>query len=352
MLLYPGCYGCCYNNTGSQLDSSTWDTIKTYWLQKGISWHGPDKNSVVRLDNGSRLKLQTMAVRNAQLLAGPEWSFIAIDEAHIMVQEYWDVVKARARRPLGSRKVRVYGLSVSPGHYLVEEFVTSKKPGYDSIEFTTYENAHNLPEGQIERYEVMFPEGPLRDRYMLGKIVAVEGTVYSQLVNNLEDYLIDPADIPKLDAWCYGQDLGTVDPHVLLEGGLRGSTLYVTREYYQAGLDIEQHLPHLRSMYQTGWPIFSDHSATQHSIMKRHGFNVVRAYKEVDEGIQLVRNRIHLNGLRISKDCKHLIREICNYRLKSLPSGKEVPEHEFSHTNDALRYLVAGIDKDTLTEYI
>lgn len=351
MLIFPGCYGCCYNNTGSQLDSSTWDTIKIYWLEKGIPWIGPDKNSIVTLPNGSRLKLQTMAVRNEQLLAGPEWSFIAIDEAHLMKQAYWDVVKVRARRKNGSRKVRVYGLSVSPGNYLVDEFCTSGKTGYGSIEFTTYENKANMPEGQIAKYEAMFPKGTaLHDRYMLGMITAVEGTCYSMLVNNLEDYLVDDADVPTVGmVAAYGQDLGVIDPHVLLEGKVGcGDTLYITREYYVAGLDINQHIPSLKVMYEQGAPVFSDHSATQHSIMRTAGFNMVKAFKEVDPGIQLVHNRINLKAIKIARSCVHLIKELCLYQIKALPSGKEVPVHEHSHCPDALRYLIAGIDQPSL----
>jgi len=349
MLLFPSSFGCVYLNTGSQLDSSAWEEIKGYWVDKGIPWSGPNINGVVTVPNGSRLKLQTLAVRNEQLLAGPEWSWIAVDEAHLMKQEYWDVLKTRARRKVGSRKVRVYGLSVSPGHYLVDEFVTNADEHHGCIQYTTYENAHNLPEGQITKYENQFPAGPLRDRYMLGKITAVEGTAYTELVEHLDDYLIDPKAIPSLDNYGYGQDLGLVDPHVLLEGGLgHDGILYIIREYYQAGMDIIQHLPFLKDMYREGWPVFSGHSATQHSLMKREGFNMFNAYKEVDEGIQLVRNRIHLKGLKISKACKNLIREICNYKIKALPSGKEVPEHDFSHSPDALRYLIAGIDRDSI----
>lgn len=351
MLQYPGCYGCCYNNTGGQLASSTWDAIKIYWLDKGISWKGPGQASVVTIPNGSRLKLQTMAVQDEQFLAGPEWSFIAIDEAHKMKQPYWDVVKVRARRKHGSRKVRVYGLSENPAHYLVQEFVKAGHPGYGSIEFTTYENARNMPEDQIAKYEVDFPPGTERHkRYMLGQICAVEGTCYPQLVGNLDDYLIDADQVPEsAKLYIYGQDLGTVDPHVLLEGRLSlGDVLYITREYYQGNMNILKHIPALRDMWVQG-PIYSDHSAERLSILEDHGFNIVRAYKSINAGIDMVHRRLNLHGIKIVRTCTNLIREICSYKLTVLPSGKEVPEHEFSHCPDALRYMICGLDGHDIT---
>lgn len=353
MLVYPGCFGCLYLNTGSQLDSAAWEEIKKYWVDKGISWSGPNINSVVTLGNGSRLKLQTLAVRNEQLLAGPEWSFIAVDEAHLMKREYWDVLKSRARRKYGSRKVRVYGLSVGPGEYLVDEFIHNDDPDYDTIAFTTYDNAANLPPGQIEKYEKMYPEGPMRDRYMLGKIVPVEGVAYRHLVSNMDRFLVSPDDIPtdRIQAWLYGQDLnmGGPDPWVMLEGGIGpGNILYITKELYRPAATYNELKTELRDLYRDGWPIASDHGAHVHALMVQDGFNMVKAQKDVDLGIQTVRHRIELDGIRISKDCVNLIREISNYKIKALPSGKEVPEHKYSHSPDALRYMVMMLDKPSI----
>ena len=126
--------------------------------------------------------------------------------------------------------------------------------------------------------------------------------------------------------------------------------LWVTQEYYKAGLDIVQHLPALHSMYSQG-PIHSDHSATQHSIMLREGFQMVKAMKDHGKGFEMVASRFLLDDIRISSDCVHLIEELYLYCWKDLPnSEREQPEHKYSHAPDALRYMIAGLDGDSIID--
>ena len=103
-------------------------------------------------------------------------------------------------------------------------------------------------------------------------------------------------------------------------------------------------------MYRPGWPVFSDHSATQHSIMREEGFNMVNADKaDRDLGIQKVQARFNLKGIKISRECPNLIHELFNYTMRpATVNGKEEPDHKFSHAPDALRYGICGIDTQSI----
>ena len=85
--------------------------------------------------------------------------------------------------------------------------------------------------------------------------------------------------------------------------------------------------------------------------MSRDGFHMLKAMKDVQPGIQMVAHRMLLGGIRVSTDCPHLIEELYNYCWKDLPnSPREDPEHKWSHAPDALRYMIAGVDGETIID--
>lgn len=364
---------CCWFPGGSfpllcndhvQLRDSTLETLFRYLHQIRCPFNYQKVEKIITFPNRSTVHGLTFE-KDKTSLKGAEWDGGFVDEAdgRNTTEEKFDYLVDSCRGKTKSlaelqglpesqwpvyRRIRVACNPVPPGHFLAKRFFIDKRKNHTGYKVSTYDNEANLPPDYIENLEAKYPPGTdEHKRWMLGEMVTLQGAVYKSFDEN---NIVRPEDIPELNSYFYGQDLGVNDPHVLLEFGVDNTgCLYVTREYCKAGMDIVQHMPLMRPMYRTGWPIFSDHSATQHSIMKREGFNMVKAYKDVQDGIQMVSSRIIANTIKISTDCNRLIEDMYNYAWRDASNAaEERPDHKFSHCPDALRYGVCGVDKSSI----
>lgn len=349
--LFPrGRFALCCNDY-EQLRDATHETLTNYLYDIGCPYTYNKNDKTLTLPNGSTIHELTLN-KDKTALKGPEWDGVFFDEADgkHTTEDKFDYLVDSCRGKIGDRRIRVSCNPVPPGHFLAKRFFIDPKKDHKGYRVSTYDNADNLPVDYIPRMEAKYPPGTdEHKRWMMGELVSLAGSIYPMFG---PDFIIDPEEVPKsADAIAYGLDLGTIDPTVLLEGRLsQGGVLYVTDEYYLGGKDIVEHIPALRNLYKGHNVIFSDHSATAHSILLREGFNVVKAYKDVERGIQMVKSRFHLKAIKISTNCQNLINDMYNYCWRDLPnSAREEPEHKYSHGPDALRYLTAGIDfEDTL----
>jgi len=145
----------------------------------------------------------------------------------------------------------------------------------------------------------------------------------------------------------YGADWGfSVDPTVLVRCYLDGRTLYIDREAYRVGCEIDN-TPALFDKVQGSrkWPIRADSARPETiSYMNRHGFNVVPALKgagSVEDGIEFLKS----HDIVVHPDCRHTIDELSLYSYKvDKMTGEVLPllEDDKNHVIDALRYALEG----------
>lgn len=355
---YPGCELAITNNSYKQLKRSTHKEVVKYLeaIKCPYRYHKTDK--VFWFPNGSTINELTLE-GDPMDQKGPEWDAIYIDEADKTSVDHWDVLVDRARgkrrwaedgygnrMPVVNHRIRAACNPVSPGHHLAERFALNPLPEHKFYKVTTYDNAANLPADYIPRLESKYKPGTTaHSRWLLGEIISLEGAIYPEFG---PDCLCTLDDVPQsARLWIGGIDHGTVDPFVLLVGVVTpAGILYVVDEYYMPGLTIMQHEPEMRGRFPMQTPLWADHSAERNKTLRDMGYNVLNAYKSVHEGIDLVRARFLMDGIRIvAERCPHLVHELYNYLWKSGASRtKEEPEHRYSHAPDALRYLVCGLD--------
>jgi len=181
--------------------------------------------------------------------------------------------------------------------------------------------------------------------YGLGQLGEVEGKIYKdwKIIDEIDHharierygldfgYSNDPSSIVAI----YYYDGGYILDEVLYEKGVHNKRLAETIE--------NQERPAL---------IIAD-SAEPKSIdeIMGYGLNIAGAEKgrdSVNNGIQLVQD------LRISvtKRSTNIIREYRNYLWKTDKDGKvlNIPEHQFSHSMDAIRYALTSIQKNQFKE--
>ena len=340
---------CVVCNDHVQLRESTLAALEGYLNDIGCPYKYHKQNKIITFPNGSTIALLTFE-KDKTALKGPEWDACFIDEADgkNTTEDKFDYLIDSVRGKLGDCSITICCNPVYPGHFLAKRFFEEKWDDHKGWMVSTYMNEANLKAGYIKRLETKYGHGSDEwKRMMMGQLINMKGAVYKMFG---DEHIVKPSEVPDAKAILYGQDLGKHDPHVLLEGHIDSlGVLYIAREYYCPHKDIVEHLPDLKNMYQAGWPVFSDHSANIQSIMLNEGFNWVNAFKEKEHGIQMVASRFLAGTLKISTDCKNLIRELYRYLWRPpTPGGKEETYHEFSHAPDALRYMVAGLDKESL----
>jgi phage terminase large subunit len=161
-----------------------------------------------------------------------------------------------------------------------------------------------------------------------------------------KNWKIEEFDEPADATYYYGGDWGfSVDPSVLVRCHLDGRKLYISREAYQIGVEID-HLPQLFDQVPGArdWTITADSARPETiSYLQRHGFpKMVAAVKgkdSVKEGV------IFLQGydIVVHPRCAHAINELTHYSfVVDKASGMVTPKlaDKKNHVIDSLRYAV------------
>ena len=170
----------------------------------------------------------------------------------------------------------------------------------------------------------------------------VDGIIFERF--RVEDFDVEPLrSDPKLIG-CYGLDFGFTDPTAFVACIVdqANKNIYVFDEWYARGQTNEKIAQKIKEMGYGSECIIAD-SAEPKSIVElgEKGLRVEGSRKggdSVNHGIQLLQNYTFI----IKPKCKEVYREISNYCWAKDRNGKSTdkPDHEFSHTMDAIRYAV------------
>lgn len=161
-----------------------------------------------------------------------------------------------------------------------------------------------------------------------------------------KNWRIDDFDTPEDATFLYGGDWGySVDPSVLVRCYVVGRTLYIDREAYKIGVEVD----HLPALFDTvpgsrDWTITADSARPETiSYLNRHGFpKLVAAVKgkdSVKEGVIFLQNY----DIVVHPRCIHTIDELTMYSFKiDKMTGLVTPvlEDKKNHVIDSLRYAV------------
>lgn len=166
------------------------------------------------------------------------------------------------------------------------------------------------------------------------------------------NWRVEPFETPYDAEFRFGADWGfSVDPTVLIRAWLKGRTLYVDREAYSVGCEIDD----TPALFDTvpgsrNWLITADSSRPETiSYMSRHGFRISKALKgpgSLEEGVQFLKSF----DIVVHPDCKHTIDELSLYSYKTDKLTDEVMpvlEDKENHVIDALRYALEALRRAT-----
>lgn len=229
-------------------------------------------------------------------------------------------------------------------------FYTEMLPNRKDIDFITltYKDNEALDKGTIDEIESHKHNVQWWKVYGLGQLGEVEGKVYKDwdIIDEiprfarLERYAIDfgYSNDPTAIVAIYYYDGGYIIDEIAYSKLLANKMI--------ADIIKNQPIPQVLTIADSAEPKSIDDIKTQ-------GINIVGSEKGKDSvlnGIQLVQDQ----RISLTKRSVNLIKEYRNYLWKVDKDGKilNVPEHEFSHGMDAIRYGLSSIIKKPVVKNI
>ena len=173
-------------------------------------------------------------------------------------------------------------------------------------------------------------------------------------------YSIKSFATPEDARFYFGADWGFAnDPTAIIRCFIQDNCLYIDREAYGIGVDIDDLARHEgeygRSMFDEipesrRWPIYADSARPETiSYVKQRGFQIKGAEKwkgSIEDGIAYLRS---FEKIFIHERCKHMIQEASLYKYKiDNKTGDILPviEDKNNHCWDAVRYALSPYIKN------
>jgi len=324
---------------------STIPKVIEYFDEIGLWYNYIEWQSIVKFDNGSWFKFQSLDVSDKEL-EGSEIGALAVDEISSCPMTRVKSLRNRCRRFKTSRRQLFCGNPPEYGSWLEGAFIPKEgvKPWGKVVTASTYENKL-LPADYIEQLEAThIPGSNGHKRMMLGMFgIPAEGAVYSNF--NPAVSLIDQDQIEwdKVAGFITAIDLGHSDPFVALYAAVMDNNdIVIFDEYYSTTPKLlSAHAVAIRARYRGG--IFvCDYGAQQRMELAALGIRTQTVNKDILMGIHSVRARMSNGTIKIVRGrCPNLLHELPAYVWEG---GDKIKAISGDHALDAMRYIVARLD--------
>ena len=276
------------------------------------------------------------ADRPESLEGGQYWA-AWLDEGGQMTYWLWVVIQAR----LGQHQGRCL-ITTTPyaTNWLKKEWYDRWRAGdadYAVIQWPSDANPA-YPRAELLRAKATLAPAIFEMRY-LGQFRQMEGLVYPEFVN----CIADNREVPEGWRRVGGIDWGFSAPTVVLTGAVDADdVLWIYHEWAKPGTVAAERTAQLKPQVAY-YADPADKTAAEE--VRRLGGLVREANNAVAEGIARVTARIRTGRLKVMRDaCPVLIDEAEMYHYKE-DDESDKPVKEADHAMDALRYLIAGLDR-------
>lgn len=291
----------------------------------------------IKLVNGSLIFLKGWEA--VETLRGQKFDLIVLDEVASM-KNFWMEWQEVLRPTLTDTKGEGLFISTPKGynHFYDLFNLQEKDSDYKSFHYTSYDNPH-LPFEEIEKAKQEFNEDRFAQEYM-ADFRKTQGLVYKEFDRTKHVYTdetFNPVD--RL----VGIDWGYTNPTAIYL--LQKDTdrhYWISSEYYRTGRTTEEIIEYAKSL--RGNKYYPDPAEPDRlEIARRAGLNVREVSKDVEAGINAVRDLLKQSRLHIHSSCVNLISEFETYRYPDKKPEKNEPEEpikENDHGLDAVRYVL------------
>lgn len=246
----------------------------------------------------------------------------------------------------------------SPYHYIKTDYIDKAVEDVCRVFSFTIDDNPNLPSDYVIQLKKEF-SGLWYDRFILGKWVLAEGTVYD-MWNEARfcistSTLLKKAGKPQFRNYVVGVDYGTSNPTSFLMVGFDSydGPKYVVKEYYHDGrkngqkTDAQYRVDLLDFIqgYNVTAIVLDPSAASFKTELRSHGVITRDANNSKIDGIRYVSSLLNQDKLFIDYSCFNLKKEFTAYvwDQNAQKRGLDEPIKEFDHALDALRYALYTI---------
>lgn len=282
---------------------------------------------------------------SAALIQGSTLAGVLLDEAALMPRSFVEQACARCSVP-GSR-LWLNCNPEGPQHWLYREWILKARERRTLYLHFTMEDNPALSRQIKARYRNAYT-GVFYRRFVLGEWTAAQGLVY-----DFFDRARDAPEPPEgpFEEWRISVDYGTANPASFGLWGKQGTTWYRTEEYYydsrKAGrqktdaeyADDLQVLAGGRSIRKV---IVDPSAASFIEVLRRAGFEVVRANNDVADGIRVTADLLRQRRLVLCQNCEDCLREMELYCWEER-GDRDAPRKEHDHAMDEMRYFAMDV---------
>lgn len=333
---------CYIAPTYQQARDIAWQELKKIAMPASYSINESRLEITIKTADGGKAYISLRGWESIETLRGQKYDFIVIDEIASM-RNWWVNWEEVIRPTLTDREGSVLFISTPKGfNHFYELYNMQDDPikgkDYKSFHFTTYDNPHIKPE-EIEKARLEMTEDRFAQEY-LGDFRKTEGLVYKEFDRTRHVYSTAVyASAERL----VGIDWGFTNPAaVYLIERDSDANYWITDEYYKPGKttdDICEYAASLRGNKYYPDPAEPDRI----EVLKRKHVNVMEVSKDIEAGIDSVRELFKANRLHIHSSCVNLITELELYHYPEKKPDKnepELPVKEDDHAMDAIRYVL------------
>jgi PBSX family phage terminase large subunit len=331
----------------------------TYQQARDIAWELLKKEfmPIANVINESRLELRVKTKDNKEsiiilrgwesieTLRGQQFDFIVIDEIASM-RNFWTAWNEVVRPTLTDTRGHALFISTPKGfnHFYDLYNFQDKDDDYKSFHFTTYDNTH-IPSEEVDKAKIELPEDKFYQEYM-ADFRKMTGLVYKDF-DRKRHVFSDPIQLEhaKLTSVTrlVGIDWGYTNPAtVLLVLKDSDANYWVIDEFYKTQQTTAQIVEF--AIAKRGHSYYPDPAEPdRNEELRRAGANVREVSKDVEAGIDAVRELLKANRVHIWHECVNLISEFETYQYPEKKPDKgepEVPIKENDHALDNLRYIL------------
>ena len=336
---------CCREIQNSIRDSS-YQLLKDTAERLGVSEQFTFVDSEIRNEKtGARFVFKGL-LRNEQSIKSTEGvDFCWVEEAQTVSEASWETLIPTIRKE-GS-EIWVTFNPLTADDPTTKRFIDSPPPGA-YVRKVNYDENPYFPD--VLRREMEWDRAHDYDRYL---------HVWEGFPRTISDaqvfkghFTVEPISetLPaKADRLFFGADFGFArDPSTLVRCFILGNTLYIDREAYGVGVELDE-LPQLYDSIPGArrWPIKADSARpeTISYLRNRHGFRIDAAKKwpgSIEDGVAYLKG---FDKIVIDPSCRHAADEFRLYSYKTdKTTGEVLPViiDKNNHVIDAVRYALDG----------
>ena len=295
----------------------------------------------LRTTKGGKSKIALRGWEAVDTLRGQYFHFLVLDEVATF-RNFWVGWHEVLRPTLTDKKGDALFIGTPKGFNHLYDLYNMIDEDYKSFHFTSYDNPF-IPKEEIDKAKIEMPEDRFAQEYM-ADFRKMEGLVYKEFDRDRHVTTDEPTNVIDTVA---GIDWGYTNPASSHRVRIDSDRHYwIDDEFYKTNQTSEQIIEAVKLKKPT--KVYPDPAEPDRIEMARRlGLNVRDVSKDIEAGIDTVRELLKQGRIHIHPSCINLISEFESYRYpdkKPDANEKETPIKENDHALDEIRYILHNLE--------